>query len=203
MRTIHRHLAWALVCSAMAGTAGAQTDIRPDEWSRGTTLIGFAGVAGDSEHVGPVLGGAVGWELTRRFAIEGSGSWLDFGHSANAFAGAMKFRTRLFGRGTLDPFVEGGVGLYRAWYGADATGIPRFHARRMGTQPVPGVGATFTDPTLLAGGGVNIFVNRRFALRPELEATFVLRNGRAHTVTSLGVQAVYHFEEHPVTPWRR
>jgi hypothetical protein len=70
-------------------------------------------------------------------------------------------------------------------------------------SPIHGVGVTFTDPSLVAGGGVNIHINRHLAIRPDLETTFVLRDGRNHTVTSVAVQAVYHFEEHPVTPRRR
>jgi hypothetical protein len=181
----------------------AQQDIRANEWSHGTTMNGFAGVAADSSRGAPVLGGAVGWELTPTLAIEGSGAWLDCRHGANAFSGAVKTRVRLSGRRTVDPFVHAGVGLYRATFAGSATSVPDFYRRRMtGTLP-PGVIQTFTDPTLVAGGGVSMFVNRHLALRPDVEATLVFREGRSYVVTTVALHAVYHFESHPVTPIRR
>jgi hypothetical protein len=66
----------------------------------------------------------------------------------------------------------------------------------------PEAGRTFTDPTVVGGGGISIFVNRHFALRPDVEAVFVLRDGRTHVVTTAALHAVYHFESHPVTPVR-
>ena len=117
---------------AVTASARAQPEIRPTEWSHGTTLSGFAGVPLQSEQAGAALGGAVGWELTPRFAVEGSGSWLDFGHGSEGFGGAITLRTRLFRRRTVDPFVQGGIGMYRAWFAADAPPLPRFHARSSG-----------------------------------------------------------------------
>jgi hypothetical protein len=61
---------------------------------------------------------------------------------------------------------------------------------------------TFTDPTLIGGGGVSIFLNRHFALRPDAEVAFVFRDGNHHVVTTVALHAVYHFESHPVTPVR-
>ena len=203
MRTLIRILPWVAVSCLLSGSAWAQTDIRPNEWSRGTTLDGFAGVGVDSSTSGPVLGGAVGWEVTPRLAIEGSGSWFEFGDARAAFAGAMKVRARLSGRRTIDPFVQGGVGLYRTTFAPGATEVPAFYRRRMvGNNTVHNVGTTFTDPTLVAGGGVNIFVNRHLSLRPDVTAAIVLRHRRSHVLTTVAVHAVYHFEDHPVTPRR-
>lgn len=203
MRTTARILTVFAAACLMAGSAWAQADIRPDEWSRGTTLNGFAGVGIDPTASGPVIGGAVGWEVTPRLAIEGSGSWFDFGSDRTAFAGALKVRTRLYGRRAVDPFVQGGVGLYRASFAAAATEIPAFYRHRIGgPRTLQDVGATFTDPPLVAGGGVNIFVNRHLSIRPDVDAAIVLRNRRSHVVTTVAVHAVYHFEDHPVTPRR-
>jgi hypothetical protein len=150
---------------------------------------------------GPAFGGAVGWEVTPRFAVDGVATWSEFRDGADAFAGTMRLRVRLAGHRSVDPFVQGGVGLYRAMFEDTDDEMPEFYRRRL--DPSSGVsGATFTDPTLVTGGGVSIFLRRWFALRPEAEVTFVIRDG-THVVTSLFLHAVFHFEEHPVTPSRR
>jgi hypothetical protein len=142
----------------------------------------------------------VGWEVTPRFTIDAVGSWSEFGDGADAFAGTMRLRMRVAGHRSVDPFVQGGVGLYRAMFENTDGEMPEFYRRRL--DPVARLsGATFTDPTLVTGGGVSIYLKRWFAVRPEAEVTFVLRDG-AHVVTSFFVHAVFHFEEHPVTPSR-
>jgi hypothetical protein len=193
----------ACLCCAVPASVAAQPDIRASEWSQGTTLNGFVGVTADSAQGGPALGGAMGWELTPNIALEGSGAWAEFGHGTSSFAGALKLRLRVAGQRKVDPFVQAGIGLYRATFADGDTAVPGFYERRM-TAPVVGqrVRRTFTDPTLVAGGGVSVFVNRHFALRPDVEAAFVIRDGRTHVVTTAAVHAVYHFESHPVTPAR-
>jgi hypothetical protein len=200
MRAILHVVFMACVCCAVSVPASAQTDVRTDDWSHGTTLNGFAGLATDTQS-GPVLGGAVGWEVTPGLAIEGSGSWLEFGHGTKAFGGALKVRARLFGRRTVDPFLQAGIGMYRASFEPSAQKVPSFYGRRMrASMRTDGAPVTFTDPTVVAGGGVNIFVNRHLAIRPDVEATVVLRDRRSHVVTTVALHAVYHFESHPVTP---
>lgn len=180
--------------------SGAQEVVRPGEWSRGTTLSGFAGMATDGEHSGPVIGGVAGYEITPRLTIEGSGSWLEFGDGVDAFAGAIKLRARLSGQRTVDPFVLGGVGFYRASFDRPSRVAPGFYRDRL-RAPGTGLGDTsFTDPALVIGAGVNFFVTRHFALRPDVESFIVLRNGRSLAVTSLSLHAVFHIESHPVTP---
>lgn len=191
----------SLLSGTLVSPASGQTGIRANEWSRGTTLNGFAGIGADSSDAGAIWGGAAGWEVTPRLAIEGSGTWLDLGQRTSAFAGALKVRVRLSGRRTVDPFVHGGIGLYRASFGPGESIGPDFYRRRAGARVAPGtLGITFTDPTVLAGGGLNIFLSRHFALRPDIEATFVVRDRRTLVVTSAALHAVYHFESHPVTP---
>jgi hypothetical protein len=191
----------ACLCCAASTAAWAQPDIRANEWSRGTTLDGFAGVAVDSSRSGPVIGGVLGWELTPRLAVEGAGAWVEFGDDTTAFSGALRARARLFPRKTVDPFVTAGVGLYRAAFSARETEVPDFYNRRMSTN-LPGGGRTFTDPTIVAGAGVNLFVGRNLAIRPDVEAAMVLRGGRRHLVTTVALHALYLFESHPVTPAR-
>lgn len=141
----------------------------------------------------------MGWEVTPRFAVDGVGAWTEFGGGAEAFSGALRLRVRIAGHRTVDPFVQAGVGMYRAMFENTDNEMPEFYRRRVD----PGSGrltpSTFTDPSLVTGGGVSIFLKRWFALRPEAEVTFVIRDG-AHVVTSIAMHAVFQFEEHPVTP---
>jgi hypothetical protein len=78
--------------------------------------------------------------------------------------------------------------------------MPEFYRRRVG----PGFGTThtFTDPSFVVGGGVNVFTSRHWAIRPEVEAIVVRRQSRSYVVTAVTVGVAYHFEEHPVTPPR-
>ena len=203
MRAIRGFVAILWACCAMSGSAWAQSDIRTGEWSHGTELNGFVGVAADSTNLGPALGGAAGWQVTPALAIEGSGTWAEFGEGTHAFGGSLKARVRLFGRQSVDPFVQGGIGMYLATFGPAATHIPDFYRRRMSDpMQTDDSGETFTDPTVIAGGGVNVTLSRHIAIRPEVEATFVLRNGHSHVVTTVALHAVFNFEHHPVTPQR-
>jgi hypothetical protein len=191
---------WPVVCAVLISSAPAAAQSDQPDWSRGTTLSGFAGGSGDSTRTGPAFGGAVGWEITPRLAIDGVGTWSELRDGADTFAGTMRLRVRIAGHRSVDPFVHGGVGLYRAMFADASDEMPEFYRRRLTSTGFSG--ATFTDPTLVAGGGVSIFLKRWFALRPEAEMTFVMRDG-THVVTSLFLHAVFHFEEHPVTPARR
>ena len=59
---------------------------------------------------------------------------------------------------------------------------------------------TFTDPSLVGGGGFDMFVSRHWTIRPEILGTVVLRDSRTFVVTTGAVRLGYHFEDHPVTP---
>jgi hypothetical protein len=189
--------------SMMPARLVAQQPPSATDWSRGTTLNGLVGMTADSSQGGPVLGGAAGWELTPGVALEGSGAWTEFGHGTTSFAGALKARVRLFGRRKIDPFVSGGVGLYRATFGLEEKDIPQFYRRRLNASSAPVGERRFTDPSLVVGGGVSLFVNRHVAIRPDVETAFVVRDGHSHAVTAVAIHLVYHFESHPVTPTRR
>ena len=204
MRPLVRAFTLTCLCCTVPVGAAAQGEVRAGEWSRGTTLNGFVATVVDSSQAGPAVGGAMGWELKPNVAIEGGGSWAEVGHGTTSFAGAVKVRLRVAGRRHVDPFIHAGIGLYRATFGPEDGAMPAFYRRRV-TVPSLGRGAsrTFTDPTLLGGGGVSIFISRHVALRPNAEAAFVLRDGRSHVVATVALHAVFHFESHPVTPARR
>lgn len=186
---------------SIPAAAGAQSPSN-SPWGHGTTLSGFAGVAADADRAGSALGVALGWEVTPKVAIEGSGSWLDRGAGAESFAASLKVRASLFGRDKAAPFVTAGVGAYRASYERTSEAIPAFHRNRMATGTAPQTRATFTDPTFVFGGGVNLFVSRHIAVRPDVEATVVMRDSRRYVVTTAGIHLAFHFEDHPVTPAR-
>jgi hypothetical protein len=201
MRSVFSGTSLLVLCVAV-GTASAQTEPQASVWRHGTTASGIAAFATDGPRSGPALGGAVGWEITPRIALEGDAAWLRFGAGLSAFSASLKGRVRFFGTRPLDPFFEAGVGLYRASVSTNTTEpVPAFYQRRLREGLAPGAsGTTFTDPALVAGGGVNIHINRQFALRPVVDMTLVLGNGDRYVVTTVGVQAVVHFEDHPVTP---
>jgi Outer membrane protein beta-barrel domain len=195
-----RILAVLIGCCCTPGLAAAQTS-SPNPWGYGTTLSGSVGVGVDSDHTGSALGAAIGWELTPKVAIEGSGAWLDRGPGADAFSAALKLRASMFGRDRVAPFVTAGVGMYRATYARDAHEVPSFHRRRMGTGLTGR--QTFSDPALVFGGGVNMFLNRHVAVRPDVEAMVVMRDSQRYVVTTAALHVAFHFEDHPVTPSRR
>ena len=158
---------WLLVLMA-AASAAAQPAIKGD-WGHGTTLNVFAGAATDSSTTGELAGAAVGWEITPRLALEGTGAWFDRGAGADAFAATVKLQAALSARSRWVPFVSAGAGLYHASFDPNATTIPGFYHRRIeqGTLAASD-DATFTDPALVLGGGVNLFVKRHVALRPTV-----------------------------------
>ena len=193
-------VAWMSLATPIA--AFAQADVRANEWSRGTDITAFAGAAMESSDAAPLIGGAMGWQLTPALGIEGSGGWLDRGHGRTAFAGALQAHVRLFRARKVDPFGRAGIGLHRAEFASNEPSVPDFYRRRMMASLGAGSGRTFTDPTVVAGGGLNVPINRHLALRPDAGATVVFREGRTHVVTTIAVHAVYHFESHAVTPLR-
>ncbi len=201
MRTIHRVLLVSVASLTVAASASAQVAPRVDDWHHATTLSGFAGTAVTASSTGSMLGGTAGWEITPALAIEGSGAWASFDHGASGFSGALQVRRRLFGRRNIDPFVQAGVGVYRASFGPDDGVMPDFYRQRV-TQRISQVGMTFNDPTVLAGGGLSVFINPHLAIRPVVQAMVAFRDRRRLVMTSVAVHAVYHFENHPVTPVR-
>jgi hypothetical protein len=149
-----------------------------------------------------MIGGSVGWAITRRLALEGSGLWVDHPADGDAFAGTLKLQASWRERHRAVPFVLAGAGLYRISIGRGADPLPTFYRRRMSPGSAFGQARTFTDPTVVFGAGTNLFVSRNLALRPEAEGMIVLRDSRSHLVTAFRIGVVYHIEDHPVTPSR-
>jgi hypothetical protein len=166
----------------------------------------FAGAGIDSEETGFLAGGSLGWELTPTFGIEGTGYWLDRGAGAEGFAAALRALVGLGGSRPVVPFVEAGVGLYRATYDPAQSTIPEFYQIRIDEEAQGGplrASYTFTDPSFAFGGGLNVFVSRHIAIRPDVETMIVWHDSDAYFITAIAVRLTYHFESHPVTPSRR
>ena len=204
IQRLQSSVAGLLVCAA---AASAQTPITApvgNMWSHGTTLNVFGGAAATPGDTAGAAGGGFGWELTPRFALEGSGTWLGWGQGARAFTAAMSAQVAVVTPRPFVPFLAGGVGLYHASFDRFDATMPGFYRRRMaGMALAQSRTVGFTDPSLTGGGGVTVYVSRHWALRPEVLATLVLRDARSFVVTTGAVRLAYHFEDHPVTPSTR
>jgi len=200
---MRRALWTALLVLGVTATAAAQKVTEPQPvvmFEHGSSINLFTGAATAPSTNAAIGGAGVGWELTPRFAIEGSGQWLDWNSDRHGFAAAVAAQAGFAGTRTLMPFVTGGVGLYHVEFDHPNLGMPDFYARRMVSGPQMGTIARFTDPTVLFGGGVNTFVSRHWAIRPDVQEIAVLRDARAYWMTTFAFHVAYHFEEHPITP---
>lgn len=193
-----------LAAAWLVGAVPAAAQVVPpgNMWSHGTTLSLFGGAASGDSETGALAGGGVGWEISPVLGLEGRVSWLDRGAGADGFAASLTVAGTWANATAIKPFVEAGVGLYRASFDPARGGIPEFYRRRM--QPSGLAGAlepdTFTDPSFVVGGGANVFLSRHVAIRPAADVTFVRRESHGTTVAAARVHVVYHFEDHPVTP---
>jgi hypothetical protein len=204
-----RSCSWvsALIVLVVAAAATAQTSqkVQPPPpstmWRHGSTLNLFAGAAAAPSRRAAIGGGAFGWELKPRFALEGSGEWMEWGAGSHAFAAAITAQTGLAGPRPVMPFLTGGIGLYRASFDRLGTAMPGFYGRRMRMDGARvGTTAAFTDPAIVFGGGVNAFLNRHWAVRPDVHEIVVLRNARSYVMTAFAIHVAYHFEDHSVSP---
>ena len=208
MMSFHRLQCAVVGLFVAVATASAQTQPPPNVrvaptgnmWSHGTTLNVFGGAAARSGDRAAIAGGAFGWEIKPWFAVEGSGTWLDWGQGAHAFAPSISAQAGLLTRKPFVPFLAGGVGLHHASFNRLDSTMPGFYRRRMTGMSDMGSTITFTDPSIVGGGGVNVFVGQHWAIRPEILATAVLRDSHRFVVTTGAVRLAYHFEEHPVAP---
>ena len=186
----------ALLVLCAFDVASAQIAPPPNRWDHGTTLNVFAGAASASSETGPLAGGAFGWQITPWVSVEGSGTWLSRLNGAEAFAADLKTLVNVMAARPVAPFVEGGIGMYRASFDSSRGPLPDFYRAR--TSAEVGNISTFTDPSFIVGGGVNVFVGRHVAIRPDIEAKIVRRDSQSYVVTALSVHLAYHFEEHPM-----
>ncbi len=188
-----------VMCAALlAAPALAQS---PDQWQRGTTLALFAGGTVESSVAKPAAGASLGWEIARFLSIEGQGAWIRVANGGNAFAGQMRARVPLTSNPAVRPFVAGGVGLYRASFEAGARRIPEFYRRRI-VAATPG-GHVFDDLLITAGGGIDLFVTKHLAVRPEASVLLVLTESDTRTVPLIAAHIVYRFGTQEVTERRK
>lgn len=150
-------------------------------WSHGTLLSVSAGAVRDGAPTRALGGAGIGWEVVPWFALESNGTWIDGGARREAFAADLKALVGLPRAGAVVPFVSGGMGLYRTTY--------------QGARAV-------TDPSIVAGAGVNLFVTSHAALRPEVTSTLVIGDTSTRAVNAVALRLTYHFEDHPITPSR-
>jgi len=208
MFTLQRWQCVAVGLLLTAATASAQGAPRREPgaappgnmWSHGTTLNVFTGGALGGGDRASVRGGGFGWEIKPWFGLEGSATWIDWDKDAHAFTPAITAQVGLLTAHRAVPFVMGGVGLYHASFDRVDVGMPQFYRRRMTAMNDLATAVTFTDPSVVGGGGVNVFVTRKWTIRPEVLATMVVRDSRSFAVTTAAVRLAYHFEDHPVTP---
>jgi hypothetical protein len=182
---------------AVGQTAG-KTDFR-----QGTALAGFIGAASTASRTEAAVGGAIAWELTPHFAVEGRGFWLDAAPRANAFAALLGARIPLLPDRPVVPFMSAGAGLYRATFDGVLPAVPRFYQRRMIPRTGGWAGRSFDDFALAFGGGVDVLLSQHLALRPELTVLLITTRSHAHAVPVFGAQLAYHFESHPLAPSAR
>lgn len=193
----------ALFALVVSTPAAAQTVPSGADWNHGTTVNLFGGVSADSSDTGPFFGGGIGWEIKPTLAIEGSMGWIDRpGDKTNAYNAGLKAQVSLPGLGTVAPFLSGGFGLYHASFGPGSE-MPEFYSLRVTNEPGLRRVNTFTDPAFIFGGGVNVYLSRHLAIRPDVEVNLVRAESRNHFVTGVSVRFAYHFEDHPVTPFRK
>ena len=101
------------------------------------------------------------------------------------------------------PFVSAAAGLHRVTLDSTGNGIPDFYMRRMTIEVPPATARTqqtFTDFVSAVGGGVDVYLRRHLALRPDVRVLFVRADTGIRPIAVYGVHISYHFEEHPTTP---
>ncbi len=182
----------------LAASAGAQPPAPDSSWAHGTTVNVFAGSSSGSSTTGALAGGAFGWEITPALGVEARGTWLDRGHRANAFFADLTAQVGLTSPRRVVPFAEGGIGFYRARFN-DGAAVPEFYRRRLqATGLMAASQHTFTDPSFVVGGGVNVYLTTHLALRPDLNWVLVRRDAANDVLTTVSVHLAYHFERHPL-----
>lgn len=181
----------------LALPASAQS-LPAHRWSHCTTLHAFMGPAFASGEARPTFGGAVGWGITNRVELEGTGAWILPRNRDEAFAAELKLLANLTRPRRVVPFVGGGIGLYRSSFDRARGPMPDFYQRR-GMGPSLGSSASFTDPSFVLAGGANFFTGPHLSIRPDLSARFVTRESHTYGVTMATVYVTYHFGKHDVT----
>jgi len=185
-----RALLVASVVLGISTSLQAQTKPPAHMWSHCTTLTMSGGISTASDYNGATLSGAIGWEMTPRLSLEGSGTWFDKQTGSTGWAGALNVRAVLVESQTIAPFVEGGFGLYSASFDPKSvTHVPSFYRDRMSGV----ITNWFTDPAFFAAAGFDIWRSNRVAVRPTIGAIFAVNDGHAYTTGTATVRLEYHF----------
>lgn len=161
-----------LLALLLPATTSAQTTVA-NAWTRGTTLEAFIGRA-TAPRTMDIYGGALGWELTHRFEIQGLAAWFPR-QGSDEFAADLKLLMNVTRPSTLVPYVAGGAGLYQG----------AFESAR-----------AETNPTAVVGAGAHLYLRRHLSIRPEGTLRFVIDRSKTHRVATITLAVTYHFEEH-------
>ncbi len=186
---------------AATGQAAAQGISPPNTWSRGTTLELFAGAAKAPPNTGTAVGAAVGWELNHFVELEGLGAWLAERRGASAFTAEFKGLVNLMQPARIVPYATAGLGMYRATFDKSAATLPHFYAQRLEISDA--ARTSFTDPSFVFGGGLNVYLARHVSVRPEVTLRLVTNGLDVYRVTMVDFSLAYHVEEHAVGGSRR
>jgi hypothetical protein len=190
----------AVMMTLVGGTLPALAQARAHDWSEGSSVNLFGGLSTDGDAGGGVIGGGAGWAMTPLFGLEGRVGWSKGVSDTDAFGASLTARFSPRTPRTSVPFVRAGVGLYRASFDTQAD-IPEFYRRRLTEGDLAhNHRASMTDPSILLGAGLDVWVSRHVAMRPEIEVTTALADGRGYLVTNVTFHVIYNFESRPVTP---
>jgi hypothetical protein len=193
-----------MVAVFLPATARAQDDA-PRTGMKATAVVGEAGLSRDSTHDNGWFGGMALWQPTHRVGIAVSARWLDAGPAASAVAADISTELGLLPRSSRQmPYVRLGVGAYRATFdladARQAATMPDFYYRRVDFVSTVRNRTTFMDPMFVAGVGIDVPLNKRVSIRPDVRGMWVVRDGHAYQMVLIGVQLAYHIEAHRVTP---
>ena len=183
------------LCVAQTTAAQAQTASEMD-WQHGTTLFGFAGAQSAASRVSAAAGLGLGWEVTRRFAVEGHATWFRVNEDGGDFAATMSAHVPLTTGRSFLPFLTGGLGMYRATVDSRSSVVPEFYRNRLADGFIGS--RTFQDFLVTFGGGVDMRLTNHFFLRPEANLMLVTTQADHRQVGVYGLHLVYHFESHPI-----
>jgi len=184
-----------LACAPLA----AQSTVDAARVGHGTTAAVAAGLASDDTGVAAVAAGTIAWQVDSRASVVSTFHWLHHGRGADAFAGAFAIDVNLLPRRVASPFVEGGFGLYRAFFDVARRAVPPFYRDRVNMANAAGTTVSFADPMMIVGAGINIYATPHFALRPQVEAFVVAHGSQRYIATAITVRVAYNLEHHPFT----
>ena len=186
----------AIVTLAILAAPASAQNPGSGGWQRGTVLTTFGGAGTASSQTDVAAGVSLGWEVAPRLIIEGRGVWFNANTGSSEFTAILGPRIPLRPARRWNPYVSTGVGMFRSTFDSTATNIPDFYLSRI--DPAGPRAGTFDDFLYTVGGGLDIFVNDHFALRPEWSVLFVTSGSDTRAVHLYGVTIAYHFEHHPI-----